>query len=166
MIKNKCSLSRPSFHFRCVLAPLVGAEFLLEEPHRSGLHAGTLLSTGGHGERRLWQSRRRRQPQHRRWRDRHVPAAGRQREEAASHSLPLSPGSKDIPTVSTDSFVCLFKCTCFFVMGMKHLCKRFLLSVSTLACEGQSFSTSIRYPEIGLVIWFRLMATFVSPSDG
>lgn len=70
------------------------------------------------------------------------------------------------PTVSTDSFVCLFKCTCFFVMGMKHLCKRFLLSVSTLACEGQSFSTSIRYPEIGLVIWFRLMATFVSPSDG
>lgn len=70
------------------------------------------------------------------------------------------------PTVSTDSFVCLFKCTCFFVMGMKHLCKRFLLSVSMLACEGQSFSTSIRYPEIGLVIWFRLMATFVSPSDG
>lgn len=84
-------LLRPS---RCVPASFVGAELLLEEPHRSGIHAGPLLSAGGHGERWLWQSRRRRQPQHGRWRDSDVPASGRQREEAASHSLPLSAGSK------------------------------------------------------------------------
>lgn len=98
-LKSNSSLPPP----RCVLAPFVGAELLLEKPHRSGLHAGALLSTGGHGERRLRQSRRGRQPQHGRRRDGHVPAAGRQREEAASHSLPLSTGSKDPPlTVSTD----------------------------------------------------------------
>ena len=35
---------------RCVPASVMGAEFLLEESHRPGLHTGPLLSPGGHGE--------------------------------------------------------------------------------------------------------------------
>ncbi|CAG05066.1 unnamed protein product, partial [Tetraodon nigroviridis] len=89
---STCDRGPLSSPLRCVPAPPVGAELLLEEPHRPGLHAGPLLRPGGHGERRLRQPRRRRQPQHGRRRDRHFPASGGQREEAAPRSLPLGPG--------------------------------------------------------------------------
>ena len=88
-----CGRPRPP---RCVPAAAVGAVILLEEPHRAGLHAGPLLRPGGRRERRLRQPRRRRQPGHGRRRHRDVPAACRQREEAAPHSLPLCTGSKDL----------------------------------------------------------------------
>lgn len=75
--------------FRCVPASVMGAKFLLEEPHCPGLHAGPLLGPGGHGEWRLRQSRCGRQPQYWRWCHSHFPTTGGQREEATAHSFPV-----------------------------------------------------------------------------